>query len=91
MDGAGADVMAELLSLEGRTRPAQVNSSVVSMLTDILKEAQEGRIVSVALVSLDSDLSVSTWVSETDNFYRLLGGIEQMKFNMLTKHDADRA
>ena len=80
--------MADLRSIEGRTRPAQVLADVVEILQRTLQEAREGKITSVALAICRSDNDVETIASPSDNFHRMLGAVSQLQFNMASnKHN----
>lgn len=76
--------MAELTTIEGRTRPARINAEIVKILEDMLDAAKTGKIESVVLVVLHADGDVETICPTNDNFHKLLGGISQLQFNMMS-------
>lgn len=78
--------MADLVSIEGKTRPAKLQGDVVAILERALGEAKEGKIVSVALAILCSDGDVEVIASPTDHFYKMVGALGQLQFDMMTGH-----
>ena len=64
--------------VELKTRPHQVIDSVVLRLEEVLKEAKEGKIASVAIAAIADDGAVWTSWSETDNFGALLGAVSRL-------------
>lgn len=79
-------MVAEVVSIEGRTRPAEVNQSIIDLLERLLTDARNGEIVGIAGVSLMTGGDVATFSSENDSFYKLVGAIEQLKFEMFARH-----
>lgn len=64
--------------VELKTRPAEVNESVIARLEEALTEAREGKIACVALAFMNQDGSIGSSWSETDNFPVLLGSIARL-------------
>ncbi len=65
-------------------RPALARG-VVPICTEALRMAQAGEVESIAIVYLHTDGDVAYVCSGTDSFYKLVGGLEHLKFEML--HD----
>lgn len=81
--------MTNLVSIEGKTRPAEVNESIVKMLSDALTQAEEGKIIGLAMALVHSDGYVSSMAAETDCFYKTVGAVAQLQFSLLQEHDED--
>lgn len=58
---------------------------VVPICTDLLGMAKRGEIKSIALVYLHEDGDIGYVTSGTDSFYKMVGALEHLKFEML--HD----
>lgn len=56
---------------------------LVPVLTDLLAKATRGEIVDGAFVIICADGDVDCIMTPTDSFYKLLGALDQMKFDML--------
>lgn len=77
--------MAEIVEL--KARPARVIASVVKRLEEILAEAKEGKIQSVAIACIhDTGEAGASW-SETDNFSALLGAITRLQHRINVNQD----
>jgi hypothetical protein len=74
--------MADLRSIEGRTQPALDRENVIGILRDALAAAEQGKIVSVAIAMCHSDGDVETVASRSGHYYKLLGAVAQLQFNM---------
>lgn len=64
--------------VELKTRPAEINESVVARIEEILAKAKQGEITAVAIAGVDLDGSISCSWSETDDFGRLLGSVARL-------------
>lgn len=72
--------MADIVKLE--TRSSQVVTSVVETLEEVLRQAREGEIISVAIAVVHNDRSIGTTWSETDEFPILLGSISRLEYRV---------
>lgn len=70
--------MADIVEL--KTRPAQAQESVVSVLESLLEAAKKGEIACVAVAGVDMDGSLRTSWSTTENAGTLLGSIARLQF-----------
>ena len=68
-------------------RPAVVVASVVERLEEVLAAAREGKIVGVAIATIDLDGSIGAAWSETDNFPALLGSIARLEHRVNINQD----
>lgn len=65
-----------------RIRPKKTKG-VVPLCTEMLNMATAGEIVSVAFVYVHSDGDIGYACSGTDSFYKMVGALEHLKFEML--------
>jgi hypothetical protein len=77
--------MSNLVEL--KTRPVLVNESVVARLEEVLAEARAGKIASVAIAGVESDGSIVSAWSETDDFGKLLGAVARLQFRINANQD----
>lgn len=70
---------------ELKPRPLQVHESVVVRLEEVLERAREGKVVSVAIATLNADGSVGSAWSETDDFGKLLGSVCRLEHRINTE------
>ena len=73
--------------VELKTRPAEVVQSVVERLEEVLAAARAGKVVGVALATIDLDGSIGAAWSETDNFPCLLGAIARLEYRVNFNQD----
>lgn len=73
----------KLITQEESWRQA-VNHDVVTLLRDLLAKAESGEIAGVAYACVTIDGCVSTANSKTINQSALLGGLERIKYRMLS-------
>ena len=57
-------------------------SSLTSVLSEHLALAKTGDITTVAMVALHSNGDLTTFIYKTDDFFKMLGGIEHLKMRM---------
>lgn len=76
---------ANVRSIEGLTRPAQIKNEVIDILVRTLGDAREGKITSIALATICSDGEIQTIASPTDNLYKMVGAVAQLQFAMLAQ------
>jgi len=79
-------VSAEIVEI--RTRPAQVVESVVERLEEVLTAAREGRVLSVAAVSITIKGSIGSAWSETDDFGKLVGAVARLQHRLNVNQDS---
>lgn len=70
-----------------KTRPTQVQETVIARLTAALKAAKKGELVTVGICGIARDGSVwSSW-SETDDFAKLLGAVSRLGYRINATQD----
>lgn len=79
----------ELVSLEGKTRPDQVNKSIIEMLTDWLEQAKAGEFKAVVIAAVTSDRGSQYAASESDCIHEMLGALAMLQYSMMKKYDED--
>jgi hypothetical protein len=72
--------MSNLVEL--KTRPAEINASVIARLEEVLAEAREGKIAAVAIAGVYSDGSTAQVWSQTDDFGKLLGAVARLEYRI---------
>jgi hypothetical protein len=73
--------------IDFKSRPAIVHESIVDRLEEMLKDAREGKLASVALAAVNQDGSVVQSWSETDDFARLLGAVARLQYRINVRQD----
>lgn len=56
---------------------------VVPLCTDLLSMATNGEILAVAIVYVHADGDIGYTCSNTDHFYKMVGAVEHLKYEML--------
>jgi hypothetical protein len=79
--------MGELLSIEGKTRPAEINAGIIETLEDWLADARNGDIKSLLMVRVDVDDSFIISIPANDCTLQLLGAVEFAKHDLIAGHD----
>jgi hypothetical protein len=77
--------------IDFKSRPAIVHDSVIERLEEMLKDAREGKIASVALAAVNHDGAVVQSWSETDDFARLLGAVARLQYRINVRQDTAQA
>ncbi len=75
--------MIKLISIDGLTRPAEINTSIVKVLADALDQAKSGKVTAVAIAAINDDGSVSCVSSETDCIHTMLDAVEQLQLGLM--------
>lgn len=74
---------AQLVSIEGRTRSAEVNSDVVRILKEWLERAESGDLVQVSICGVNADHSTRSESSMCDCFQLALAAVTVLQHRML--------
>lgn len=72
-----------IISIEGRTRPAEVNQAVVAALETWLEQAKAGTLIGVALAGVNNDGTTSTEITQSDRYHHLVSAVTIMQFRLL--------
>jgi hypothetical protein len=70
-------------------RETKIKQSVIEVARAILREAEAGELTCVAGVGVLTNGDVVCYSSDTNDFYKLIGACEQLKFGMLRKHEPE--
>ncbi|WP_128754897.1 hypothetical protein [Methylobacterium sp. GXF4] len=62
---------------------AATNATTISKLEEALAMAKEGRLIEVCLVGCLSTRGIFTSTSSSEDIYRLIGAMEQLKHELL--------
>lgn len=65
------------------------NDGVIPLLQELLGRAMAGKITDIAIVCLYKDNRIGTYFPSTENFYKLLGGVHQLAFDMSLEKNVD--
>jgi hypothetical protein len=68
--------------VELKTRPAEVVATVIERLEEVLAEAREGKVVGVAIATINLDGSIGSMWSDTDQFPSLLGSVARLEYRL---------
>lgn len=79
--------MPKLLTIEGRTGRAEINQSIVEMLTGCLEEAKRGELKAIAITAIAVDGGSRIYKSQSDCFHAMLGAMAMLQFTMMKQHD----
>lgn len=69
--------------------PSRQGQSIVSMVTDLLNDATQDKIAILGIAYVHKDGDVVYRVSAGEGFYKLLGALDGMKFDMLKDKQGD--
>lgn len=75
--------MADILSIDGRTRPSVLREEIVDCLSRWLESAKRGELTSLAMAAVHSDGDTMICVPPTDEFSKILGAVTMLQHDML--------